>query len=254
MSVLVDYDIEEYVKSINLISDFEKSCLEPASYDLRIGKSYMQKRNIETMSDESNQSISLSPGEYVIITSHEYLNFPLDLIGHFGLTSIWGMKGIISLFGPQIDPGFSGMLVVPIFNAGDTIITLPYKEKMFTVEFHKTTKKASRSWSDRYGKQDRIKALHTAFESKPNLLDFHEIQEKVSLLIQENNDIKIKVTNNQNSIDFLKENRNLKLTIFGMFIGILGLVIGLISSPYFSEKTDNKVVEENKKDHNQTVK
>jgi hypothetical protein len=61
--------------------------------------------------------------------------------------SRWAQRGLISLFSPQIDPGFEGRIVVPLFNGGHAPVTLKRGETMFTVEFVRTTGCTSQDWS-----------------------------------------------------------------------------------------------------------
>lgn len=253
MSVLVDKEIKKLSDEYNLIEGFDSSSLEAASYDLRLGADYMRQGVIKSMTKEE-PSIAVQPGEYVVVTSHEALNFPLDLVARFGLMSPWGMKGIVSLFGPQIDPGFSGILVVPIFNAGDSPVTLPHYEKMFTVEFLKTRKKASQGWAEKYGKQERIKALHTAFQSRPNLADVKSLKDEVESLIESVEKLNLQVKSVEGHVEHLKESRNWFMTMWGLAIAITSLLLAFFSSSFFSNDKANHaetkelpVVKESKK-------
>jgi hypothetical protein len=165
------------------------------------------------------------------------------------------MRGIVPLFGPQIDPGFCGILVVPIFNAGDAPVSLQFGEKIFTVEFVRTRRAASFGWSERNGRQHRIRSLHTAFESRPNLADISDIGRKVSALETDLADsthrFQLAVTELQRSLESLRVEFNAKSQIWDnkisdlhssrghffnlwMFIvAIVALIIGLLASPWF---------------------
>lgn len=242
MSVLVDSEIQELTNSKNLIEQFDQSSLEGASYDLRLGSSYMRQGVIKSMT-AGQPSIAIQPGEYVIITSHESLNFPLDLVAHFGLMSPWGMKGIVSLFGPQIDPGFSGILVVPIFNAGDSPVTLPFQEKMFTVEFLRTNKEAREGWAEKHQKQTRIKALHTAFQSRPNLADVKDMKENLDTINLTIDTLKAQVEANKGHIGHLRESKNWYIAFWALVIAVVALFVGILSSSYVLDKFNGTKME-----------
>lgn len=104
---------------------------------------------------------------------------PLDLIGHNGIMSPWAKLGLVSLFSPQIDPGFKGFLIVPVFNAGDVPISITWKEKIFTVEFVRTTQKASFGWSEKHPEQDRMVIPVTPTHVRATLADIEPLQEKI---------------------------------------------------------------------------
>jgi deoxycytidine triphosphate deaminase len=196
MSVLVDEEIQELVLSANLITSFVSSSLEGASYDMGLGAQYVKGGVIATLT-EHNPTLTLASGEFAVLRTLEELNMPLDIIGHNGIMSPWAKRGLVSLFSPQIDPGFEGFLIVPVFNAGDAPIALTYKQTVFTVEFVRTSKKASRGWSSRHGRQDKLVVPVTPQHLRPNLLDFATLQssaealaEKIRLVQAEMLDIK----------------------------------------------------------------
>ena len=148
MSVLVDQQIKDLAEKEGLITPFFAGALEGASYDMRVGPQYQKNGQIKQLTP-SDRSISIEPGEFALLTTLEQLNLPLNIIGHNGIMSPWAKRGLISLFSPQIDPGFKGVLVVPVYNSGDSKIVLPLEEKIFTVEFVFTSMPASYGWSDR---------------------------------------------------------------------------------------------------------
>lgn len=181
MSVLTDTEIRQLVEDATLIENFDSGSLQGASYDMRLGAKYASHGEIHSLTDES-PSYVLQPGEFIILTSFEALRMPLDLIGHNGIMSPWAQRGIVSLFSPQIDPGFVGFLTVPIFNAGDAPITLILGERIFTIEFVRTSTPASYSWSGRFGEQRTIRISATPSVSRPNLTDISNLSTEVEAL------------------------------------------------------------------------
>jgi deoxycytidine triphosphate deaminase len=178
MSVLVDTEIRALADSINLIESFSEDSLEGASYDMRLGSKYVFKGQVNTLTDEK-PSLILEPGAFVVLTTYELLHMPLNLIGHNGIMSPWAKRGLVSLFSPQIDPGFKGMLTVPVFNAGDASITLDLATKIFTVEFAHTVKAASYGWSERHGVQKGLNAGVIPAVTRPSLSDLFGVVEEV---------------------------------------------------------------------------
>lgn len=143
--VLIDKDIQRLALQ-GMITPVLDASIQPASYDLGLGDLYCAKGRYTAFSDEKALSLTLRFGEFVLLTSMECLSLPDDVVAHAGLVSRHAQSGLVSLFSPQIDPGFQGRLVVPLFNAGQRPIILVYREPMFTVEFVRTTRRARR-WS-----------------------------------------------------------------------------------------------------------
>jgi dCTP deaminase len=263
MSVLVDTEIRELVATSNFIEDFDESSLQGASYDLRLGRQYMTRGVVKTLTEEA-PTVTISSGEFTVLTTYETLNLPLDIVGHFGLTSYWGMRGIVPLFGPQIDPGFYGILVVPVFNAGDSSVSIPLGEKMFTVEFIRTAVPATYGWSERRGKQMRVPPLHTPLDTKPNLADISNLRDRVSTLenavgrVETNLTIhkaeiqqtmaetQVKLSSDQRIIEnrvsdvlasrnFGLASRSFRMGWWGIVIAFLALILGIISGPWLAK-------------------
>ena len=63
------------------------------------------------------------------------------------------------------------MLIVPVFNAGDSDVIIQFKQEIFTVEFGKTSKAVEKGWSDIHGDQDKIDDMISPTLNRPNLLD-----------------------------------------------------------------------------------
>ena len=167
MSVLVHYEIEALAREANLIRPFDPDSVEGASYDMKLGHQYVKGNRIESLTKES-PTLVLAPGDFVVLRSLEVLRMPKNLIGHNGIMSPWAKLGLVSLFSPQIDPGFIGFLNVPVFNAGDTSISLNYGEKIFTVEFVRTNRPADYGWSEVHGRQETMTANGSPSFVRPN--------------------------------------------------------------------------------------
>lgn len=166
-AVLTDIEIRELVKRSGLISDFEEVLLKGASYDLRLGNEYSTSGRLRKLS-EREPSCKLEPGQFILLTSLEHLKLPDYVVGHAGLMSKWAQSGLISLFSPQIDPGFEGLIIVPLFNGGDAPISLRSGEPMFTVEFIYATGRASTSWIDKHEPLLRIASNVNVQMGRPN--------------------------------------------------------------------------------------
>lgn len=150
MSVLSDEAIKQLVASNNMIVPFEILSLQGASYDMRLGE-LIVAAGVPKHISRQHGGHTLAPGDFVVVTTLESLRLPINIIGHNGIMSSWARRGLVSLFSPQIDPGFEGQLEVPIFNAGDDDVILLPGDEIFTIEFVAMAKSASFGWADRHG-------------------------------------------------------------------------------------------------------
>jgi dCTP deaminase len=184
-AVLTDVEIRRLVEEAELISEFVEGSLSGASYDLRLGHECFTRGEHRMLSVDS-PSHRLGPGQFILLTSLECLRLPDDVVGRAGLISRWAQRGLISLFSPQIDPGFQGRIVVPLFNAGDGPVTLKLGETMFTVEFARTTGCASVSWVKTHAPLMSIPAGVEVHMARPDLDDItrrlDELAETVTAL------------------------------------------------------------------------
>jgi deoxycytidine triphosphate deaminase len=181
MSVLTHTEIAELAAEIDLITAFDPKSLEGASYDMRLGSQYIRHGQTETLSVE-HPTLKIIPGEFAVLSSLEGLNMPNDLVGHNGIMSPWAKRGLVSLFSPQIDPGFRGFLIVPVFNAGDSPISINYRERIFTIEFVRTSKPALYGWSDEHGEQLSMHVPSTPSHSYANMLDVPKLHNEIETL------------------------------------------------------------------------
>ena len=128
--------ILEYIKGNKLISEnFSENNLEPASYDIRLGNEGITSSSKKKINIKELGYLIIEPGEYAVFLSLEIFNMPLDIIGNIGMTSKHARRGLILLYGLQIDPGYKGVLILRAFNTSTTKIVLSYREKIAMVQF-----------------------------------------------------------------------------------------------------------------------
>jgi deoxycytidine triphosphate deaminase len=179
-AVLCDSEIRRLVEDHGLITGFREGSLQPASYDLALGREYFTQGAHRMLNDDGDvRSITLESGQFVLVTSTECLKVPDDVVGHAGLVSKWAQRGLISFFSPQIDPGFQGLIVVPLFNAGNAPVTLSLGERVFTVEFVRMTGPTSTSWSDRH---EPLMNIPSGVEMKMASPDLKALSDRVTTL------------------------------------------------------------------------
>lgn len=255
MTVLADAAIERLVTSDQIIEPFDKQLLQGASYDLRLGKQYTKSKKILMLTDE-NLSIVIEPGAYVIISTFEHLNIPLNIVGRNGLISIWAKRGLVCLFGAQIDPGFQGCLFVPLFNAGDEEITITLKDPIITVEFLRTTENASFSWSQRKGRQiSQNLTTPSPAVVKPNTNNAVAIAKDVDNLKLENSTLYAKLVALEAKLDGIESAKKYKSQFlsmfFTMFLAVAALIVSIIFAGPVWEKLNSS---QNKEASQQQIK
>lgn len=224
MSVLTYDQIEKLVAECGLIQNYSPHSLEGASYDMRMGSEFMREGQRFLLSEE-NPSVTLQPGEFLLLSTHEYLRMPLDIIGHNGIMSPWAKRGIVSLFSPQIDPGFEGILVVPVFNAGDADVTISLGDKIFTVEFVRADQPAPYGWADRYEPQTRIPQHVSPKAVRANLSDINRLQSDVQALRDTLSDIQAKMHEVEREFSYqtgLHKRAGFTLRKLGFYLAVAG--------------------------------
>lgn len=165
VSVLSGRQIRELVESGKLVIDpFDRELVEPASYDLRLGSRILAAPLGEAMlgevvdlSDDS-PSYRIQPGQMVGVLSEEKLILPLELIGRFGIRSTFARKGVNAFGGLQLDPGFSGRLILSLLNVGPEETVITRGEPFFSVEFERLEEPAESPYSGPYQDQDDFPA------------------------------------------------------------------------------------------------
>jgi hypothetical protein len=69
-----------------------------------------------------------------------------DIAAQLGLSSDYARQGLVLLSGPQVDPGFEGVLVVRATNLAPRRVTLAYETPFLTAQFFKLGQAVSRPY------------------------------------------------------------------------------------------------------------
>ncbi len=135
------------------ILNFADSALSPASYDARLGEEAITSTHREKINPANKGLLTIPAGDFALVTTHENFKLSTSIAGHIGLRSHYSKKGLTILSGPQIDPGFNGVLVVGLSNLSPRDITIPYKERFCTLEFYKLVEPAKMPYKGEYQDQ-----------------------------------------------------------------------------------------------------
>ena len=86
-----------------------------------------------------DKPLVLLPHQGAVVKTHEIVNIPRFLIARWNLRVKWVYEGLLWTGGPQVDPGWRGQLYCPIYNLAERQIVIPHKERVFTMDFTRTT-------------------------------------------------------------------------------------------------------------------
>ncbi len=129
------------------IDPFSESCLQSASYDFRVGNQAFVS-GMDEITDVANKGLVIvEPGEFAVIATREKVTCSARFAAQLGLDSRYARQGLVLLSGPQIDPGFSGVLVVRVTNLSPRRVTLPYEAPFLTVQFFRLSSPVQRPYS-----------------------------------------------------------------------------------------------------------
>jgi dCTP deaminase len=131
------------------LDPFEDDSVQPASYDLRVGaKAFISGDDEKT--DVANKGlVIIDPGEFAVIETRERVRCGPQVAGQIGLSSTYARMGLTLLSGPQIDPGFDGILVVRVTNLSPKRVTLPYESPFLTAQFFKLARPVAKPYTGR---------------------------------------------------------------------------------------------------------
>ena|ERR1700719_3173848 len=128
--------IKENQKKIFTGDTFLEACLGQSSYDLRLGaEAYIVGESVPRKLDDDDPFLALAPGQFAILTCHEKIVLPREIMGFITLRNRYKMQGLVNVSGFHVDPTFKEQLVFAVQNVGATDIRLKYMERTFTIFF-----------------------------------------------------------------------------------------------------------------------
>lgn len=138
------------------IQPFDEHSLEPASYDLHVGpEGYTSSRKDQVISIKNSGILVLAPGDFGMVVTDEVITLDTWHVGRFGLRSSLARQGVMAAVGPQIDPEFSGRLLVGLANLSPNPVALTYGDQFLSLELHKLNV-AAPGYVGPYQSRDRI--------------------------------------------------------------------------------------------------
>ncbi len=138
-AVLLSDEIKYYAerKDYPLIHPFVEANLKPARYHLTLGPEAIIAGRYQEVGPD--KPLIIAPHQVAIVRTNEVLNIPRFLIGRWNLRVDMVYKGLLWVGALQVDPGWVGYLPCPLYNLSDAEVQIDFKEKLFTIDFVRTT-------------------------------------------------------------------------------------------------------------------
>jgi len=153
--ILTDRQIKEAVENGDIVIEpFEESQVQAATYDFRVGEQGATTSGKRMVDIKDVGYIALEPGDFGVVTVYEKIELGAQYAARFGLRSKYARKGLIATTGPQIDPGYRGRLIIGLTNLTPKPVSLPYKDDLISLEFHRLEEPATKPYAGPY--QDRM--------------------------------------------------------------------------------------------------
>jgi dCTP deaminase len=141
-----------------VLDPFDDAKLEPASYDARVGKWAFSSSSKEKVNLAEKGLLVIEPGEFAVLETRENVELDNRTVGQLGLRSEYAQRGLLMLSGPQIDPGFQGILTVRVINLAPKPIALPFEEPFLTIQFFRLSNAVTKTYSGIRQRQTGISA------------------------------------------------------------------------------------------------
>ena len=145
--ILVDNQIRSAMaRGFLTIDPFDEEGLEPATYDLRVGRIGVVSTASQPIDLSVQAVLSIEPFSVALLQTEEVLTLSARMVGRVGPRSNIMRHGIFASTGLQIDPGFSGRLFVTLLNVTDHPFLIRHLDRFLTIEFHGLSQAPSRAY------------------------------------------------------------------------------------------------------------
>ena len=146
--MMTDHEIRAAIEKQEIIlHPFDPASVEPASYDVRVGKWAFASSLREKLNLSEKGVLIVEPGEFAVLESRERVELDNSTAAQLGLRSEYARRGLLMLSGPQIDPGFIGILVVRVINLAPKPIAMPYESPFLTLQFFRLNTPVTKPYS-----------------------------------------------------------------------------------------------------------
>lgn len=217
-----------------LLTCFATENFVGAKYDLRMAQTGLILPNgtmIRPRDEPYVEDILLDSGETIFVSTEERLKLPLDLVGNMSIKGELARKGVLSLTGLIVDPGYEkgdsadGRLHFRLANLGASPIVLrPGETKIASIQFvrlvHAANALPESSLPDVWAHEENL------VEGLGFIAELKKVQAETKML----------------SLGFEQQKRSVNLVVFGGILVILVTLLGVSLSGLLSLGADSDVV------------
>ena len=184
--ILSDKTIKRLMSEGLLIKPQSKShiagCIQPASYDLRLGNTFKIPINTDQVIDPiSNESVHkyfsisadtfvIDPHSFVLATTMERVILPDNITAFVEGRSSIGRLGLFIQNAGWVDPGFDGHITLELFNASPNSIILKSGMRIAQCVFCKTDIPVENPYNGKY--QNQVEATESRIYRDDDKIDW----------------------------------------------------------------------------------
>jgi deoxycytidine triphosphate deaminase len=121
-----------------MIGPWEDERLKPASYELTLGPNCLVNGEIRVLSDD-DPWLEIPYNSIVFVSMGQWVRLPHYLAARFDLAIEFIYQGILLGTGPQVDPGFQGVLSCPLHNISSDSVHMRLGQPFAKIDFAKTS-------------------------------------------------------------------------------------------------------------------
>lgn len=216
--MLTDEEIRQAISAgLMEIDPLQDECVEPASYDFRVGTEAFVSGSDSKIKVDEKGLVIIDPGEFAVLSTRERVRCGPQIAGQLGLSSDYARLGLMLLSGPQIDPGFDGILIVRVTNLSPNRITLTYEAPFLTGQFFKLAQPVGRPYAGSRHGQTGIASKDIRELSNPDSPTIGGMVKSLATLAHDVGDLKTSVKWMGIAIP----------VIVGLGIAIIGIIVGI---------------------------
>ncbi len=141
-----------------LLYPYARKNIKAASYELRVGHKYSTGGVKYDIQDGAE--LTIKKFEVAVVEILETVNMPSFLIGRWNIRTRWAYRGLIWVGGPQVDPGYRGRLMCPLWNLSNKDFVIKcgeHGEPIAVIDFVTTSHGTSQSAHFAYPWKERTR-------------------------------------------------------------------------------------------------
>ena len=224
-AVLLDDEIKHYAthSQYPLISPFCEDKLKPARYQLTLGPE--ARIDGKTVVIDEDRPLIIEPHQVAIVRTYEKLNLPRFLIARWNLRIDMVYRGLLWVGALQVDPGWVGYLPCPLYNMSDSPVKVEYREKVFTIDFVRTSKfhkGANKEYPDKTPSPELNPQIH--------VYDKDNLRSGPYQAINEVNTIQNNVTAVDKHVQSLNRRMDISTSVIIVVLGVIVAALALLVS------------------------